>query len=121
MVDIYCEICHEKIAQADLDTMRAPMRGSMFFSPDPFHDFPAPFPPEATWEDMKCPICQHRPFIHEGRVSVKVMDKDEHEVVESDKLEGDPVEGAKLYTCLVCNRTFNRPAGLASHMRSHAE
>jgi hypothetical protein len=62
-VSVLCEICFSKIAIADTDTLYLPLTGTMFSSPDPFHEVPAPFPPSANWEFMRCPMGNHRPFI----------------------------------------------------------
>ena len=60
---VKCEICQEVIATIDLLTINAPIYGWMFTSPDPFHGYPDPFPPDVPWEFMKCPHCRNRPFL----------------------------------------------------------
>jgi hypothetical protein len=67
-IKVLCEICNEHIAMADTDTLRMPMMGSMFTSPDPFHGVPAPFDPSTPWVHMACPWCRKRPFMEEDRV-----------------------------------------------------
>jgi hypothetical protein len=74
MIDIFCAICFERISQADPDELCVPLMGSMFKSPDPHHGVPDPFPPDQTWEDFKCPVCRHRPFIDPGQVLTRVED-----------------------------------------------
>jgi hypothetical protein len=80
---LICEICSEFIGEVSLEgvtaaapspgdingraaieALKRPIRGSMIGSPDPFHDFPRPFDPSATWEFMFCPYSNrtHRPF-----------------------------------------------------------
>lgn len=72
MIDIYCQICFELIAKADPKSLCTPITGEMFKSPDTHHGIPDPFPPEAGWEDMKCPVCQHRPFVFQDQVMIQV-------------------------------------------------
>jgi len=70
-IRIKCEICSEALGVADTDTLRRPMRGHMFASPDPFHDFPAPFGPHTEWVDMRCKYGNHRPFLAEDAVMLE--------------------------------------------------
>lgn len=77
---LLCQICGENIGEISLegveqaqgrpgiDALKSPLKGSMVGSPDPFHDFPAPFDPEATWEFMYCPFSRrtHWPFENTG-------------------------------------------------------
>ena len=72
MIEIYCEICREKVAMADEATLVQPIRGSMFLSPDAWHGVPDPFAPTVDWEFMKCPWCLNRPFIDPTTVTIHV-------------------------------------------------
>jgi hypothetical protein len=38
-----CQICGEVFAEVDLNTLRYPVTGAMFNSPDVPHGYPAPF------------------------------------------------------------------------------
>lgn len=65
-VKVCCEICGHELAYIDIDTIKLPLRGDMFKSPDPQHDYPPPFFPEAEYQYMRCPMCLKRPFLVEG-------------------------------------------------------
>ncbi len=70
---VRCEICLETIAEVELDSLRLPLTGGMFGSPDAEHGFPAPFHPSLYWEVMRCPYApppSHRPFIDEDAITV---------------------------------------------------
>jgi hypothetical protein len=68
ILDIYCEICFERIATADTEGLSLPITGAMFGSPDQLHGVPAPFPAEVSWEFMRCPYGNHRPIIEEAKI-----------------------------------------------------
>jgi hypothetical protein len=64
-----CQICDEFYAEVDLKTLRYPLAGSMFGSPDPVHGFDAPFDPSIEWEYMRCPYGRmHRPMVNDDAV-----------------------------------------------------
>lgn len=65
---VKCEICNEWIGAIALPSLKTPMAGEMFGSPDPAHGVPAPFYPDATWEFFRCPYGPHRPILLPGRV-----------------------------------------------------
>lgn len=69
-LEIYCSVCRERIARVTpSSTLRYPLVGHMFQSPDPEHGFPAPFPdPNVTWVDMQCPWGPHRPFFRDDEI-----------------------------------------------------
>lgn len=62
-----CEICDldardHPIAAFFPEGIEYPINGSMFHSPDPEHDVPAPWHESLTWQWMKCPWCNQVPF-----------------------------------------------------------
>jgi hypothetical protein len=64
-----CQICGEAYANLDLSTLRYPLTGAMFLSPDTKHGVPAPFDPSLDWEFMRCPFGRiHRPIIEPDAV-----------------------------------------------------
>lgn len=63
-----CQICGEWFAEVSTSFLSYPLTGAMFKSKDPFHDFPAPFPPHVTWEDFRCPYGNHRPLIKDDEI-----------------------------------------------------
>ena len=68
-VKVKCDICFEIIGTIDTDTIKLPLKASMFLSPDPWHGFDPPFLPGQVWEDFRCPYGRvHRPFIVENRL-----------------------------------------------------
>jgi hypothetical protein len=67
-MNVICQICAETIGIVSREDLSFPMRGLMFKSPDPFHGFAPPFPPEAEWESMKCPYGPHGPFLDIDRI-----------------------------------------------------
>ena len=146
-IRIRCELCGETIGTADTDTLRRPMRGSMFASIDPWHDFPAPFESNTEWVGMKCPYGNHRPFINEdsvldermGRWAVEypeppkpIMDLPDEireitgglidlgiKFAGKEEIERIKSDPDMQYTCGICSRSFSKSRFLASHMRSH--
>lgn len=65
-----CEICSAEIGVFGPDTMRFPMLGNMFESPNPKREIPPPFRGSAAvdWLNMRCPMCNKRPFLHEHKI-----------------------------------------------------
>lgn len=68
LLKIYCEICGEFIAQAEMDDLSLPLMGHMFLSTQPERKVPPPFNPDIDWIHMRCPYGPHRPFIHTNRL-----------------------------------------------------
>jgi hypothetical protein len=66
---LICEICYSAIAQ--FEQVHQPLSGSMFTSPNPVREIPAPFGAEQAWDDMRCPVCRRRPFEQPDRVMVE--------------------------------------------------
>jgi hypothetical protein len=141
MLDIYCEICREKVATAEESVLVQPIRGSMFKSPDAWHGIPDPFPPDVDWEFMQCPFCRNRPFIDPTAVIIHVAGTEfpkvfkrfeipENKPTMTISIEQDADEevenplplseiNTKILTCEVCGRQVKGVGPLASHMRSH--
>ena len=66
---VICQICDEVIALAQVDALSYPFNGSMFRTPDPAHDVPAPFHPSLEWADFRCPHGRnHRPIVKDDRI-----------------------------------------------------
>jgi hypothetical protein len=64
---LYCELCRECIGTFDSEEVEEPITGAMFHSKDARHGFPPPFrSPSLSWEDMRCPYCNNRPFLERG-------------------------------------------------------
>ena len=137
-LSVYCEVCGEKIATADMHTLQIPLKGSQFLSPDAWHGYPPPFEPEAEWEEMRCPHCRRRPFISETAVktangmyevprTVAPEEVAPEEVVieaqsgpESGPEKGEKRGGtAEKVCCPECGREFQHRIGLSSHMKKH--
>lgn len=137
-LSIYCEICSEKIATAEISALSLPLKGSQFLSPDAWHGYPPPFEPEAEWEEMRCPHCRRRPFISETAVktangmyevprTVAPEEVAPEEVVieaqsgpESGPEKGEKRGGtAEKVCCPECGREFQHRIGLSSHMKKH--
>jgi hypothetical protein len=71
-VIVKCQYDQEEIAVIDTDTLRYPMAGSMFETPDAFHGVPDPFAPHQPWEDFLCPQGEHRPGIIDNELLTDV-------------------------------------------------
>lgn len=65
-----CSICGEIYGAIDILTIRKPLDGSMFLSPDPIHGYPAPWQGDKrmTFNFMQCPYGPHRPFETEDHI-----------------------------------------------------
>jgi hypothetical protein len=63
---VKCQVCFEVIGKILMEDFEVPMRGFMFRSKDSKHGYPRPFPRDFTWEDLRCPICNKRPFYNEN-------------------------------------------------------
>jgi hypothetical protein len=73
-----CQICGELFAEVSIEgskagnaipSLRYPLTGAMFGSPDPYHGVPAPFDPSAEWQFMMCPYGRiHRPMVQDDLV-----------------------------------------------------
>ena len=126
-IRIKCEICSESLGVADTDTLRRPMRGHMFASPDPFHDFPAPFGPDTEWVDMRCKYGNHRPFLAEDAVMLESGEMFKVEYPEPPKPLEEIVEefnekfmiaAGPNWCCTICGKEAKSNAGLSAHMRA---
>jgi hypothetical protein len=113
------------------------MRGFMFASPDPFHDFPVPFGPDTEWVDMRCKYGNHRPFLAEDAVMLedgemfKVEYPDPPKPLEFSKVLEEEADGslveveypdqptAQTWTCGICGKEAKSNAGLSAHMKVH--
>lgn len=135
ILSIFCEVCGEKIATADMHTLQIPLKGSQFLSPDAWHGYPPPFEPGATWEEMRCPYCRRRPFLSETAVKTasgiyelpKLTEK--KEVAEESEAQdgeeggqeeaGQRAEGGEKekIVCPKCGKECATKAALAGHMR----
>lgn len=72
---LHCEICalydpttgeyriadHTEIATVD-PSISLPLKASMFTSPKPKNEMPAPWLDGATWDSMRCPMANHSIF-----------------------------------------------------------
>lgn len=121
IVDVYCEICEERIATARIGDLRYPMTGEMYLSPDEHHGYPAPFAPGAEWEYMRCPHCNYRPFLCEDRIHIgdryvyltEEPDEEDAPSIIDESPGADPDA-----TCPICGKTFP-PAQLKTHIKNH--
>lgn len=123
---VKCEICLEdSIAKIKTDAFFFPMTGEQFLSPDTLHDFPPPFPPAATWEDMRCPYCRLRPFTSEDYVSTDIgliyaKTPEPEPVIE--KVELSEEEKAKPFKCPYCDHRSKAQHHLNLHVKfSHKD
>ena len=69
ILTIYCDICEHKLATAEREALQAPLTGAMFAPPE--SGYPAPFPAEAEWLYLLCPMCGYRAFTHSDQVDTK--------------------------------------------------
>jgi DNA-directed RNA polymerase subunit RPC12/RpoP len=71
---IVCEICGESIGAFNPDNIKIPIDGSMFESINPKREIPPPFQGSALigWRQMRCPMCNNRPFLKETRIKTSV-------------------------------------------------
>ncbi len=60
---VRCEMCFTDIGTCDPATLRTPLTGAMF-GPLRAGYFP-PFPVDASWEGLLCPICGKRAVGHD--------------------------------------------------------
>ena len=121
-IKIRCEICQEIIALADTDTLRRPMMGNMFKSPDAWHGVSDPFPPSQEWEAMKCPYgLQHRPFTTEDHVMLDTGELMEVKYPDPPKPQEKPedIGQEEKWICGMCGYEAKSNAGLAAHMRGN--
>lgn len=130
MILIYCELCHEHIANAFKEHLKAPLMGSMFRSPDELHERSCPFDGVVEWEWMRCPECRWRPFTEENRLN-EVSDGpgspryaldlpaagEEDILPPPDWLKVVPEETGIL-TCDLCGKKYGRRQ-MAIHKKNH--
>lgn len=126
---LICEICTETVGVIVREKLAYPLRGEMFKSPDPFHGFSDPFPPEQTWEEMRCGYCRCRPFIAEDRILTdrgylavdapqevvdavddEVTDEPNPDVSETQAVEAEEVAPEVVKPKRVVRRTARKPA-----------
>lgn len=68
-LEVICSVCRERIGKVSSLSLAYPLQGSMIESPDKEHGVPDPFPPEADWEHMLCPMGRnHRPFFDDNKI-----------------------------------------------------
>ena len=141
-----CQLCGEVYAEVDLVTLRHPIKGSMFKSPDPAHEFPEPFAPELDWEYMRCPYGRtHRPMIEgtgiltdQGMIRIPpdggpsfldngVVDEVDRKKIcdqamtpsdeEAARMIGRPIDSKpSTFTCGNCGKVFPTRKGFRGHM-----
>lgn len=141
-----CQICGEVYAEVDTETLRHPIRGHMFLSPDPAHEFPEPFAPDLDWEFMRCPYGRiHRPMIEgtgilteHGMVRIPkdgepayldngIVDEVDRKTVcdqamtpsdeDAARMIGQPpITPATKFTCGHCGKSFPTRKGFRGHM-----
>ena len=74
MTDTYehlvCEICYSAIGRFEPAELHQPLTGAMFTSIRPRREVPPPFAPSLDWEHMRCPMCNHRPFLRRDQVMI---------------------------------------------------
>lgn len=104
---VICQICGEVIALVNLSDIRFPIQGTMFGSPDPFHGFPPPFPPESNWDNMRCPYGNHRPFLDEYYIPVLTI------------TGVQDLYSTRRVLCPICGKEFTNKGSLAVHMKTH--
>jgi len=124
IVDVYCEICEERIATIRLGDLKYPMTGEMFKSPDAYHEYPAPFEPGTDWEFMRCPHCRYRPFLMDDRINAGdrfVYANRDAEELPPEIVEDLPQAEApepELQTCEICGKQF-APRQMGLHKSNH--
>ena len=67
---LVCEICYSAIGRFEPAELHQPLTGAMFSSVRPRREVPAPFAPSLDWEHMRCPLCNHRPFLRRDQVMI---------------------------------------------------
>lgn len=95
---VICQICTAQIAKLSFTLssngsgskiavpgISYPLMGSMFLSPDTFHDVPPPFLPELDWDNFHCPYGGHRPMAHRDKI------------LTSEGVLNVPMDGSKPY------------------------
>ena len=66
MVTLICEVCTHRVGTTTRDRLALPLRGTMFDPPDV--GYPAPFPADAEWPYLFCPMCRKRAMVFEDVV-----------------------------------------------------
>jgi hypothetical protein len=99
---VQCEICFSNIGRIKESEAKPPFHGSQFTTLFPGRGVPDPFLWDAPWEDLRCPVCNFRPFINRNRI----MD-------ENRKYYGYSHE------CPTCHEFFKSPQALAGHKNKH--
>lgn len=100
---VMCCICKTVIGTCDMTKFEAPIHGSLFLPKDHKHKYPPPFVRDFPWAELRCPMCNNRPF-------------DSYNYFYNDKNEkcGLTVE------CPDCGRGFRNEQGLLGH-KTHCE
>jgi hypothetical protein len=103
---LYCELCRELIGTFDPEEVEEPITGAMFHSKDARHGFPPPFrSPSVSYEDMKCPYCNNRPFLERGFL----LTERGHWSTISQEFTDSPRDGTELRD-IATQRLHERPA-----------
>ena len=70
---LICQTCGEHIGNFDPFSLRLPLTGGAFVSPDPLHGVPPPFFEGEDYEHMTCPYGKnHKPFAESDKVLSEV-------------------------------------------------
>lgn len=120
-----CEICKEKIGKFDPDLLHVPLTSDQFqcLVEAPSHH--PPFKPNLTYEWLRCPVCNRRPFNQPDRVLTDqgyvIAQAEPEEPQEEDVVtEATPPEEPKgepvRFACQFCNADFPTRNGLNRHV-----
>ena len=101
---VKCEVCQEIIGKIELSQFKPPLHGSMFYAKNKKNDYPPPFHPTLSWEDLRCPYCKKRPFYSRNFI---INEKGE--------------KCGFTYECHICDQGFKDSQALNGHKRLHIE
>jgi hypothetical protein len=71
IVTVRCDVCHNKVARIDTETIATPLKGYMFSSIDPARGYPDPWDPRADWTYLDCPYGPHRAFNYKNKLMLE--------------------------------------------------
>jgi hypothetical protein len=113
---IYCQICNELIATAELEGLSVPITGQMFKAPFPDR-MPESMLQPTTWEHLRCPVCNNRPFLRDDEV---MTEKGIHKIGQKKEEATATIIplSQQIFTCEICGRKIKGNVGYASHLKA---